>query len=110
MNGLDEERVQIREIRYFSSNDVTFDELVTKSYIYDQVAVMEMCFMQARREGIDWVLHIDFDEYMHFGAIPGQNTLKEAMQRAQDQCSADFGDGRVTLSLVRPHGQSMCIQ
>eukprot|EP00951_Prasinocladus_malaysianus_P047655 scaffold651417_cov52-Prasinocladus_malaysianus.AAC.1 len=63
---------------FFSSTTATFDELVTQSYIYDQVASMEMCFMQARRDGIDWVLHIDFDEYMHFGV--GQSGIKQAMQ------------------------------
>jgi len=96
-----EKRVRIEAMPYFSSSNVTFDELVTKSYIYDQVVVMEKCFMQARREGVYWVLHIDFDEYMHFSLADGQPSLKASMDRAGKQCSTDFGNYR-SLSLVVP--------
>lgn len=82
-----DERVNIRRMRFLSDKTSTFDALITKSYIYDQMPVMEQCFMQARREGISHVLHIDFDEYMHYRPTNETFSIKSALSVAGKLCT-----------------------
>lgn len=101
-------RVSIRRMQFFNNDMTTFDALVTKSYIYDQLPVMEQCFMQARREGVQWVLHIDFDEYMHFRPTQAGNysiySLKSALNAASGLCAYwDYTDEHNTKGVVSPH-------
>ena len=75
--------IDLSYIGFLNNSTKTFNGLVTKSYIFDQVMTMQSCFAKARSEGIDLVLHIDFDEYVHTRTpnVPILETLRKDIDK-----------------------------